>query len=366
MDTADNNILVIKLRYIGDVLLTTPVFDALRSNYPEARIVALVNKGTEAVLSDNPAIDDVLILERDVDRINDLMIQVRLVRRLRSYHFDYALELTNSDRGALLSFFSGADKRIGYKPRDKMKRINRRLLLTDLINGDGRQHIVEHHLAILRPLDCVIKKPQLRLFWKKADEATLKHVFETEKVPLDKPFVVMHPFSGVPSKAWLAENYAVVCDHLNEAWGIRTILICGNDKSEINFLEMITMQCQSSPAHMGGKLTLKQLAALMSQALLFFGVDSGPMHIATAVNTPVIALFGPSRKFRWGPWGKDHQVIQKSWPCVPCGKRGCDGRGVSKCMEELTIDEVLPVLDAALRFRLSHNEKLSFGLRKND
>ncbi len=366
MKTAENNILVIKLRYIGDVLLTTPVFEALRSNYPEARIVALVNKGTEAVLTDNPAIDEVLTLERHVNRINDLMIQLRLVRRLRSYHFNYALELTNSDRGAMLSFLSGADKRIGYRPRDKMKRINRRFLLTDLVSADGRQHIVEYHLAMLRPLDCAVKTRQLRLYWKDADEAGLKHVFETDKISVDGQFVVMHPFSRVPSKAWRADNYAAVCDHLYETWGIRTILVCGNDNSEKNFLEKIKTRCQCSPVHLGAKLTLKQLAVLVSRAILFFGIDSGPMHIAMAVNTPVIALFGPSRKFRWGPWGDNHQVIQKSWPCVPCGKKGCDGRGVSNCLEELTIDEVVPVLDAALRSRVPNNEKQSIGLRKND
>jgi heptosyltransferase-3 len=351
MNKARKNILVIKLRYIGDVLLTTPVFEALRSNYPEAHIVALVNKGTEAMLADNPAVDDVLVLERRSNRIIDFMTQLRLIGKLRTYHFDYALELTNSDRGALLSFLSGARRRLGFRPRTKMKRINRRLLLTDLVRADGTQHIVEYHLTMARHLKCSVDTQDLHLYWKEEEEASCRKILKEKGLSLDERFVVMHPFSQAQFKAWHVDSYAAACDYLYDMWGIKTVLVCGNDKSELDFLEKIMAQCKRLPIYLGSKTTLKQLAALMSHAVLFFGVDSGPMHIATAVKTPVVALFGPSRKFRWGPWGDNNTVIQKSWDCVPCGKKGCNGQGVSKCLEELTIGEVINVLDSTLRSR---------------
>jgi heptosyltransferase-3 len=352
MNKGRKNILVIKLRYIGDVLLTTPVFEALRSNYPEARIVALVNKGTETMLAGNPAVDDVLVLERHSNRIIDFMAQLRLVGKLRRYHFDYALELTNSDRGAVLSFLSGAIRRLGFRPRKKMKRINRRLLLTDLVRADGTQHIVEYHLTMARHLKCAVDTRDLHLYWKEEEEAYCRKILKQEDFSLDERFVVMHPFSQALYKAWHVDKYAAACDYLYDTWGIKTVLVCGNDKSELDYLEKIMAQCKHLPIHLGSKITLKQLTALMSHAVLFVGVDSGPMHIATAVKTPVVALFGPSRKFRWGPWGDDHTVIQKSWDCVPCGKKGCNGGGVSKCLEQLTIEEVVPVLDTALHSRM--------------
>lgn len=355
MSKVRKNILVIKLRYIGDVLLTTPVFETLRSNYPEARIVALVNKGTESMITDNPAVDDVLVLERHSNRIIDLLGQLRLISKLRACHFDYALELTNSDRGTVLSFLSGATRRLGFMPRTRVKRINRRLLLTDLVRTDGTQHIVDYHLTMARHLQCTVDNRNLHLYWKEEEEATLRKILKKQDLFLDERFVVMHPFSQARFKSWNVDSYAAVCDYLYDTWGIKTVLVCGNDKNELDFLGKIMAQCKCPPIHLGSKITLKQLAALVSHAVLFIGIDSGPMHIATAVKTPVIAVFGPSRKFRWGPWG-DHVVIQKSWQCVPCGKKGCNGKGVSKCLEQLTLEEVMPVLDSVL---CSHTIKQS-------
>lgn len=351
MNKARKNILVIKLRYIGDVLLTTPVFETLRSNYPGARIVALVNKGTEAMLADNPAVDEVLVLERHSNRLIDFMAQLRLIGKLRTYHFDYTLELTNSDRGALLSFLSGARRRLGFSSGKKVKKIDRHLLFTDLVVTDGTQHIVEYHLTMARYLKCAVDKRDLHLYWKEEEEASCRKILKQEDFSLDERFVVMHPFSQAQFKAWHVNRYAAACDYLYDTWDIKTVLVCGNDKSELDFLEKIMAQCKRLPIQLGSKITLKQLAVLMSHAVLFVGVDSGPMHIATAVKTPVVALFGPSRKFRWGPWGDSNTVIQKNWDCVPCGKKGCNGQGVSKCLEELTIGEVINVLDSTLRSR---------------
>ena len=100
-----------------------------------------------------------------------------------------------------------------------------------------------------------------------------------------------------------------------------------------------------NPINLVGRLSLKELGALIAQARFFFGVDSAPMHLAAAVDTPAVALFGPSGVFNWGPWGEGHLVIQKDWDCVPCGRDGCEGSKVSRCLMELAPEEVLRRLE---------------------
>ena len=120
------------------------------------------------------------------------------------------------------------------------------------------------------------------------------------------------------------------------------VLTSGSERRELEKIQSIQRRSQTKAIDLSGKMTLKQLAALSQRADLFIGVDTAPMHIAAAVKTPVIALFGPSGEFNWGPWGDaGHVVIKKDWPCRPCGKDGCEGSKRSRCLEEIREEEVL-------------------------
>lgn len=344
---AIKNILVIKLRYLGDVLMTTPVFTALKHNFPEAYITAVVNKGTEAMLEQNPAVDRIVTLERMRNPVAETLHYLKLVSELRRLQPDLALELTDSDRGALLSFMSGAKRRLGFKTR-KVKWRLRDLLHTDLVPIHTTGHIVSKQLEMVEYLGLTPPHRDLSLFWDHEAEATCATIAGEQGLLLDEAFVVIHASSPSKYKLWRAEGYGAVIDYLQNDRKMRAVLICGGNRKEIEFLERIKGLCASRPVDLGGRLSLPQLAALLSHSRLFIGIDSGPMHMAAAVKTPVIALFGPSRPWRWGPWGAGHEVVQKSWDCVPCGKEGCNGSGISKCLDELTREEVVTVLDAQL------------------
>ncbi len=114
---------------------------------------------------------------------------------------------------------------------------------------------------------------------------------------------------------------------------------------EQELLAAVLKECRVTPVNLTGRLSLKELGALIAQARLFFGMDSAPMHLAAAVNTPAVALFGPSGVFNWGPWGAGHLVIKKDWECLPCGRDGCEGSKVSRCLVELTPEEVLTQME---------------------
>ncbi|HOO89205.1 MAG TPA: putative lipopolysaccharide heptosyltransferase III [Syntrophales bacterium] len=346
-DTIDA-ILVIKLRHIGDVVLAIPVFEALRYNYPQAFIAALVNEEAGPVLEHHPSVDRVFTLPRSLRPVHRVIGQLKLIRELRSRRFDLVLELSKSDRGAFYGFVTGAGKRLGFSSK-KGKSVDRQLLFTDLVPPSGTQHIVDYHLEMIKKLALKIPGRDITLYWDRIDDDICRRILEGEGITPDDRYVIMHPFSRDGHKSWQVDGYAKICDYMGERWGVKTILIGGNDEVERSSVERVAMTAKSPPVNLSGRLSLSQLAAVSSRALLFMGIDSGPMHVASAVGTPVVAIFGPSRRFRWGPWGENHAVIQKDWPCVPCGKKGCEGTGRSRCLEELSVEEVKTVLDRKMK-----------------
>jgi heptosyltransferase-3 len=360
------NILVIKLRYLGDVVLTSQVFESLRYYYPQASITALVNKGTESMLTENPSLDNILVLERFRNLAFDMLKQVQLILKLRRFHFDLALELTSNDRGAFMSFLSGARKRLGYLPKE-IKRFDRRLLFTDFVLPRAGEHIVDRHLKMIEYLGHKPLNRESSLHWSKTDEALCRQIVSEKGHSLDDSYVVLHPILRAKFRAWSIEGYAAMCDYIYKKWNIKTLIICGKDKDEVEFVDKILELTEESCIHLGGRLSLKQTIVLIANATLFIGVDSGPMHMAAAVRTPIIAIFGPQNYIQWGPYGEGHTVIQKTWDCVPCVRNGCNDNGaISRCLEELSIKEVIEVIDYKMNQLMSNKSARSRSKHKVD
>ena len=185
----------------------------------------------------------------------------------------------------------------------------------------------------------------MRFAWTPEDEAGLQAALSRQGGSTQKPYVVVHPTSRWMFKTWRLDGYARVIDHLQEACGLNVMVTGGPEEKEQAAVQAILSQCRTRPLDLSGRLTLKQLGCLIGGARLFFGVDSAPMHMAAAVGTPVLALFGPSGDIMWGPWGKGHRVIKKNWPCRPCGRDGCEGSKVSRCLEEITDEEAISAIE---------------------
>ncbi|MGO9176514.1 MAG: glycosyltransferase family 9 protein, partial [Desulfobaccales bacterium] len=145
-------------------------------------------------------------------------------------------------------------------------------------------------------------------------------------------------------KCWTSRGYARVLEALQGDWRLPVILTGSRAAHEQELLAAILRESRLAPINLAGRLTLKELGALIQRARFFFGVDSAPMHLAAAVDTPAVALFGPSGAFNWGPWGEGHLVLQKDWQCVPCGRDGCEGSKISRCLTETEPEEVLEAM----------------------
>lgn len=339
-----HSILVVKFKRIGDVLLTTPLFRNLRIHFPSARICATVLENTVPMLSDNPDIDTIF----PIDRNTGIWRQLRYIFALRREKFDLVIDLSDGDRGAIVSFLTGSPRRLGYRMKTK-KLIGRELLFTDLMdNRDKFEHAVTYHLEPLRRLGIPVKNDRMRLHWSHETDDTVSGVLRNSGIEPGDPFVVVHPTSYWFFKCWLPERNAAVIDFLWERFRIAVIVTGSIVPVEMEFVRKMLAEVHSPVIDLAGKLNLKQLAALIRRAVLFFGVDTAPMHMAAAVGTPVVALFGPSLDHVWKPWGDGHVVIRMGLPCQPCDRLVCEGSPRSRCMDMIEVDSVARTLEAKL------------------
>jgi predicted lipopolysaccharide heptosyltransferase III len=323
------NVLIIKLRYIGDVLLATPTVRAIKAARPDVRLTMMVNRGTEDVLSGNPDLDEVIVLDK-----GSLKEQSRLVAGLRRRRFDLVIDLTDGDRSAFLSWASGAPVRIGFNDEDRW----RGHYYTQVIQSEpGVRHRIDRDLEALKPLSIQASSKDPQLWLTPEEENSADRLLDQLGVHGSQSMVILHPGARYWFKAWPLERYTELADRLTSQYGCQVLI--GGSAQDIELAEQIRQMAKSSPINAAGRTTIKQFAAIAKKSALFVGSDSGAMHIASAVGTPVVALFGPSNPREWGPRGGPVEVLYKELDCRSCFHPTCT-RGEENCMRLITVDEV--------------------------
>lgn len=336
-------VLVTKLRHHGDVLLASPVLSALQRRLPEAKIDALVYQDTRDMLSGHPALNQLHLLTKR----GSLREEWRLLRALRSRRYDLMVHLTSSARGAWLArvlrpAISVAPNHTGAFYRNSF---------THLYPQARSRHMVEYNLDALRRIGIWPEDADKKLVLVAGAEAELSAQKHMRELGLESgKFILIHPTSRWKFKCWPEEKVAELARRLAER-GLPLVFTSGPDAAETGMIQRILARVPLPVPSLAGKLTLKELAALTARARLFIGMDSAPMHIAAAVGTPVVVLFGPSGFELWGPWRVAARVIASEHPCRPCGFDGCGGGKRSDCLEVIPVDRVL---NAALELLEQH------------
>lgn len=265
--------------------------------------------------------------------------ELRLARQLRRKRFDLALDLTTSDRSAILTRLSGAPVRLGYESFKGF--LGRSRLYTHRIQPERQQHIVRKHLRLLEPLGIKVPAPRLEFMVAGRDRQVVE-----QHLPGGGRILQVHPLSRIPRKNWPAPFLAEVLNVV-AAEGWRIVLTGSNDPEEKEWLRDLTSRLAAPALDLSGKFTLRQLGALSAKADCFLGVDTAPMHIAAAMGTPVIAFFGPSSETLWAPWGTKSLVLSRELSCrLPCKDKGCQ---TIHCLREFTPSMVLPRISEFLR-----------------
>jgi heptosyltransferase-3 len=319
------------------VLLSVPVLSALQEAWPQAQVSYLVPRGTEEMVSRHPWLYSLLV----VDRARDTWRQrLALLRELRRCRFDLVLELSGGDRGAILTLLSGARERLGLERYGRPFWQRRGLFTRLLPQPPVEMHMVQQNLEAVRALGLKPGPPRLTFFWDEKVEARTRERLAELQLS-SGAFVVMHPGAGWRFKCWTPAGYARIIEALQKEAHLPVVVTASRAAHERELLAAILQECRVTPLNLAGRLTLKELGALLSRARFFFGVDSAPMHLAAAVDTPAVALFGPTGDFNWRPWGEGHLVIKKDWDCLGCGAPGCRDSRISRCLTELSPAEVL-------------------------
>ncbi len=306
-----DKILVVKFRNIGDVLLSTPLISNLKNIYPDSQIDMALNKGCEDMVSNNPNVDNIIIYDRP--RIKKLGIfaqlkeEIRFTRNIRNNHYDMVINLTEGDRGAQLAFLSGAKSKLGFPVR---KGLLSKIKIFDKLGDDKKwQHTVEKDLQFINLLGKEVDNKEVKIYWSSMVEQEVDKILADNNI---KQFVHIHPVSRWMFKCWEDDRMAKIIDYLQQDKGVKVVITGAPVKKELDRIDKILSLCKTRPINLSSKLTLKHLAYLSSKAKLFFGVDTAPMHMAAATNTPVATLFGASYPVIWGPWNNnsDKQLFQ--------------------------------------------------------
>jgi heptosyltransferase III len=344
--------LVIKLRHHGDVLLASPVFSVLKNRAPGMEIDALVYGDTRDMLSLHPAISEIHVVERawkDAGPVSRIAAEARLFARLRARRYDLVVHLSEHPRGAWLARALGARVAVAAdypgKPRSWKASFTHRYALP----RGTKRHAAELNLDALRRLGVQPGDDERGLVLVPGAPAERRaDALLADGGLAAKGYVHFHPGSRWQFKCWPAERAAALLDELGRR-GERVVLTAAPDPAERELVADILARARTRPVDLSGKLSLKELAAVAGRAKLFVGVDSAPMHIAAAMRTPVVALFGPSGEIEWGPWQVAHRVVASTaHPCRPCGNDGCGGGKVSECLTHLPLASVLTAVDALL------------------
>ncbi|MCB2191092.1 MAG: putative lipopolysaccharide heptosyltransferase III [Deltaproteobacteria bacterium] len=340
--------LIVKLGHIGDVLVTTPVISALKERWPDLAVDIVVNPGTEAMVAHNPQINRVMVLKREhTGSMAAAAWHLGFLLGLRKSKYDLCLELAEGDRGAFISWASGARLRVGFKP--KKPRMRGRAFHVLAPRWDDTHHMVEAFLGQVQALG--LEPADTSLTFEPGPEGRAEAARLLSQAGLEPgSYAVVHPTSRWMFKSWTHGGNAALINHL-VARGLKVVLTSGPDAKELDMVEQIKALAEPGAIalDLSGRLDLYSLGGLIAQARLFAGVDSAPMHMAAALGVPVLTIFGPSGEQMWGPWQVPSEVVVGECPEHPCGRAGCDDGKVSQCLVDMPAERLIQAADRLLQ-----------------
>ena len=341
-------ILLVRLREIGDVVFTTPAIRAVRLMFPEARISYLVEPHAEPIVRHNPHIDEVIVAPRG-HGLRAAFHDVMLGRRLRRAGYDIAIDFHGGPRAALLTWLSGAHRRIGYA------NIGRKWMYTDRIARPRQlrpRHSVRNQWDLLAPLNAPDPDPALDPVEMGVSEdarAEVERRLAEAGVKRGEPIVILHVSAGNPFRRWPLEHFAMVASGLAAQPGRRIVITSG--PADRGAAERVVAAARAALGSESadrvlrcGDFSLLELRALLDRSTVYIGGDSGPLHVAATTGIAVIGLYGPTLPARSAPWRamsfRSVAIDAGDLPCRPCDQRVC-APGDFRCLTSIAPERVV-------------------------
>jgi heptosyltransferase-3 len=334
-------VLVIRLRSIGDTVLATPSLHALRRFLPRARVDVLLEDWVAPLLEGSSDVDRIITVKR-----KSKPSRLQVARKLRAESYDVVYNLHGGSTAALLTRATGARHRVGYADYAYASLHNHTAPPSSELWAREKTHSVEQQLALIGWTGVpVTDRPATHLAVTPEAAARVAERLRDAGLVYGQPFALVHPAAAFDTKTWAAENFARVVEHL-AARGIASVAVAAPDESKV-----IEAVCSNARAPLVGftDLSLPELTALAARASLFVGNDSGVAHIAAAVGTSQVVVFGSSNVAHWRPWSLvAAEVVREEMPCAPCPGYTCAEFDAPECIRRVSVERVTAAIERIL------------------
>jgi predicted lipopolysaccharide heptosyltransferase III len=336
---AVKRVLVIRLRSIGDTVLATPSLFALKRFLPEAQVDILVEEWVAPLLTDHPHVDNVITLER-----GGFMTRARVARELRAERYDVVYNLHGGTTATFLARASGARHRVGFKTYQYANLHTTLAPSPLLLWGQQKTHSVEQQLALLGWTGVpVTDKPRTQLGISPAAVESVNQQLAAAGLG-DSRIALIHPAAAFETKRWAVENFARIAEFVSER-GLAPVAIAASHESQL----IDDLLGEASVKILSLELSLPEVTALAARSQLFVGNDSGIAHIASAVGTPTVVIFGSSNVAHWRPWNRAKaEVVFEAMPCQPCHGYFCEKFSQPECILRVPPARVAAAIERCL------------------
>lgn len=321
-------ILIVRLRSIGDVVLLTPSLAALHAWRPDLRLRVLVEPGCAAILEGNPAVAEIIVSRGFFGT----------VRQLRRYRWAVAYNQHSGPTSAILTAASGAPLRVCWEGRQYSFLYNVSVAPADRVMGRSHLHTVEQQIAQFYwtglPRGPI---PPTTVYPNRGELSAMASKLAVRGIEAGQGYAVFHPGGTFFTKRWPVENLADIVRWVKEKYGLAPVVVLGPADGDV---AAGVRQWLGPLAVIFDSLDLRELIALIAGARLYVGNDSGPLHIAAALGRRCVSIFGSSSSERWRPWETDYRLVQNDFPCNPCPGDRCYAFDEPRCILSVTVDQV--------------------------
>lgn len=326
-----NRILIVKPSALGDIVHSMPFLHALRQRFPWVRIDWVVAHGLHTFLAGHPMINRLWVIKKDQwKKLGRLRLTLKEIENLRQglaeQHYDVCIDLSGLFRSGVISAFSKAPVRLGFKESDE----GSPFFYTHKIHGSMNIHAIDRYLKIAEFMGCHTDRIAYPFAPFNPNPSICKG--------LPEKYVIISPSAGKPANRWPAQRYGELASRLD----LPVVVIASGAEADI--AQEVVDASKGNAVSIAGRTGLKDLLAVIQNAECFICNDTGPMHMAAALNVLVFAIFGPANPVRTGPYGTIHTVIQKDYPCAPCYARHPCRKWGFRCMQDLGVNEVFDII----------------------
>ncbi len=343
------NILIVKLSAIGDVIHTLPALNAVRNYYPNANITWLVEEDAASLVQGHNALNRVLVSKRKrwlkalrslsfLETIKEVYV---FIKALRDTRYDMILDFQALLKSGILIAIARGRRKIGFgKGLEHME--HSYIFLNEHIPAvDMEIHALSRGMMLLNAVGIPTNEVEYKLPVSNHDHKNIDELMKQHGINGAKFLVAVNPVAKWETKLWPNKKFAELADMLVDQYDMKIVFTGGI--TDYSIIQTITSLMKVRAMNFAGKTTLTELAALYEKAALVISTDTGPMHLAAAMGTPVVALFGPTASWRTGPYGSGNKVIRIDMACSPCFKRRCER---PDCMYEISVKQVMEAVSS--------------------